>query len=128
MEQNDLKQQLQDYASNNTKLSASIDDGGFAKEIVFKVLFAGEEEVFIKVDGEGETTLDYGQLSHARLRPYEVASEFVEQEVIKSILDAWQARGTEFNMDTLEDVDVSWLLRQIRDDKVTGIGMVGAKG
>lgn len=119
MEQDKLKQDLVRYQTNKTKLTATID----SEDIIFTVLFAGEEGAYVNIQGKGETQLDYLGLSHSRLREYSRASEFVEQEVLTSTLEAWQGQGKEFEMDTVEDIDVGWLIRQVKEGKISWLKM-----
>ncbi len=119
MEQDKLKQDLIAYAANRTKLTAEVD----GVDIIFTILYVGEEGAYVDVVGEGETQLDILQLSHSRLREYNKVSEFVEQSVLDCTLKLWQEQGKEFEMDIISDVDLGWFLKMVKDGKVVGISM-----
>ena len=119
MEQDKLKQDLSAYAANRTKLTAEVD----GVDIIFTILYVGEEGAYVDVVGEGETQLDILQLSHSRLREYSKVSEFVEQSVLDCTLKLWQGQGKEFEMDVISDVDLGWFLKMVKDGKIFGISM-----
>lgn len=121
MEEDILKQQLIEYSEKGTLLTATVD----SEDIIFRVLFVGEEGAYIDIQGEGEAQLNYLGLAHSRLREYNKASEFVEQSVLDCTLKLWQAQGKEFEMDTIGDVDLGWFLKMVKDGKIVGISMEG---
>lgn len=126
MTKEDLQQTLAQYAEDKTLLTATVlDNSDTEYRIIFTVLHAGEECVFVNIQGDGETTLDYLELSNGRVREYNRAADFVQQEVITSVMAAWKEQGVVYCNDTIDDVDLGWFLRRVANGEVVGISIDG---